>query len=161
MPDPQKYIAIEIGGSKEHIWKRFRKKLVDNIDKLLDFEIDSEKGSTLREEAKKFTSALLNYGKSKLSAPGINNEKTLAEIEELYSKREKSLAEARKIHAEADLLEFSLRIQKLKTALKLAKVVLPRGKRHAVFLKDIDLFLDVVRSIEEEKGIPSDDQELI
>jgi len=146
----EKYIRIDVAGKDEKLWSRLRSKLIDTIDKLLDTELDTVRGTSIREEAAKFTSALLDYGKSKLLKPGIDNEKTIAEIEELYSKKQMNIAEVRKINAEAESIEISNKIKKLRFVIGAAKAILTgnTSPENLLFIKDIDSFLQVLKELE-------------
>lgn len=153
MSEEQKeFVKIEIGGKDEHLWQKLRVKFGEVISSILDTIIDDTTNSTLRDEAKKFTSALLDYGKSKLNKPGIDNEKTLAEIDLLYTQKQKTIAETRKIHAEANNIELSNKIKSIKVALTAYKLVLLKetGSQEIVFVKDIDEFINTLKLIEEQ-----------
>ncbi|MDN5200168.1 hypothetical protein QQ008_02320 [Fulvivirgaceae bacterium BMA10] len=127
--------------------------MIQVVKEFLDFTIDHENKSTIKDEARVFTTALLDYAKQKLAKPGIDNQKTLAEIEEIYARRQRELAEARKTNAEAEKIEFETSIRKLKVALGSAKVLLigKQGGEEILFLKQIDNFLDVLKEFELEK----------
>lgn len=152
MKNNSKYLRVDVGGENDHLWAMLRHKLIEAISKLLDSEIDTSRHSTLRQEAEKFTSALLNYGKSKLLKPGIENEKTIAEIEQLYSLKQKNLAEIRKINAESEAIELATRIKKLKFIIDAAKIIMTGsdGKESLLFIKNIDNFLLALAAIEQD-----------
>lgn len=149
--DSPKYLRVDVAGQDERLWTVLRHKLIIAINKLLDSEIDAVHHTTLKEEAQKFTSALLDYGKNKLLKPGIDNEKTIAEIEQLYSQKQKNLAEARKINAETDAIELATRIKKLRFIMETAKLIVTgnEGDESLLFIKNIDNFLLAVGSIEQ------------
>lgn len=135
----------------EQIWIKLRNKLLDAITKFLDFEIDPVKQSSLREEAQKFTSALLDYGKSQLNKPGIDNQKSLAEIEELYSKAQRNNAETRKINAEAAAIELDNRIKTLQLVLAATKTMIVNqpGQESNHFITDIERFQGLLEVFQE------------
>ena len=120
----QKFVKIELEGKDNNLWKNLQSKLIGVINNFLDSVIDHKNESTIREEAKKFTSALLDYGKNKLEKAGLDNEKIVAEVDLLYSQKEKQFAEARKLHAEADLIELQTNVKKLKIALSSMKLLM-------------------------------------
>ena len=115
--ESQKFVRVEVAGKSSELWSKLRGKLLEVIDQILDTVIDSDKHTTLKQEAQKFTSAILDYGKQKLAQPGYENEKTIAEVELLYSQKQRELAEARKVNAEADKLELDNTIRKLRVFL--------------------------------------------
>lgn len=151
----KKVIKIEVEGEDKVLWKKLKPKLIEAMTKFLDVIIDNENDTTIREEAKKFTSALLDYGKQKLNKAGIDNEKTLAEIDLLYSQKEKEVAEARKIHAEADALEIENTIKRLKLSLIGVKLLMvgENGNEEAIFLKQVDEFLRAIEEMGKGQGL--------
>jgi hypothetical protein len=155
--DIHTFLRIEVSGEDGELWKKLRSKLVQAITNFLEFEIDPIKHSSIKEEAQKFTSALLDYGKSKLNKPGIDNDKTLAEIEEIYGKVQKTRAEARKINAEASAIELQNVIRKLKIALGAARVLMvgsPEAET-VLFLKEIESFKQLLDVYEQgETSVP-------
>lgn len=149
----QKFVKIELEGKDNNLWKNLQSKLIGVINNFLDSVIDHKNESTIREEAKKFTSALLDYGKNKLEKAGLDNEKIVAEVDLLYSQKEKQFAEARKLHAEADLIELQTNVKKLKIALSSMKLLMigEANNEEIIFLKQIDVFLQTIKEIEGNK----------
>ncbi|MBK7391132.1 MAG: hypothetical protein IPI23_19305 [Bacteroidetes bacterium] len=92
---------IKLHGDDELLWEKLRQKLISVINTFLDNTIDFDKGTSVRDEVKKLASLTLNFAEEKLKKPGIENQKLLAEVDEIYSKIEKNKAEANKINVEA------------------------------------------------------------
>jgi hypothetical protein len=149
----EKMVGIKVGGINENLWSKLRSKLIDAINNLLDTEIDGITKTSFGEEIDQFTHSLLQYAKEKLKKPMVDNDKTIAEIQELYSRKQKNLAETRKIHAEAEAMELKNRIRKLKLILNTAKIVLHGnpGEEEILFIKDIDTFLLALNDIDSDK----------
>ncbi|MBT1690080.1 hypothetical protein [Dawidia soli] len=150
-----KFVRIEIEGLNAEKWYQLRTKFIRAIHKTLDTVIDHEHSSTLRDEAKKFTTELLNYGKAKLQRAGLENEELMAQVDLLYSQKEKELAEARKLHAEAEALEIRNNIRKLKLGIGGMKALMigETGKEEILFLKQMDHFLEILRDFEGDNNV--------
>lgn len=144
------YLRIDVGGENDRLWTVLRQKFIRLIEDMLDKEIDPVRHTTFKEEAERFTSALLDYGRSKLQKPGIDNEKKIAEIQELYSQRQKNIAETRKLHAETDAIELANKIRRLKLMLHTAKAIMTgtENNENLLFLKNMDGFLQALNAIE-------------
>lgn len=147
------FIKVEVQGKDSLLWGNLQPKLMEAIHHFLDTVIDHKNDSTIREEAQKFTSALLDYGKQKLQKAGLENEKIIAEVNLMYSQREKEIAETRKLHAEAASIELNTSMKKLKLGLIGMKAMMigNAGEEEFIFLKHIDEFISVIREIESEK----------
>jgi hypothetical protein len=145
-----KFIRIDLEGVDGEKWYHLRKKFVHAIHKTLDTVIDYDTGGTLRDEAKKFTTELLHYGKAKLQKAGLENNELMAQIDLLYSQKEKELAEARKLNAEAEALEIQNNIRKLKLSIGGMKALMmgEAGEEEILFLRQMDHFLEVLRDFE-------------
>lgn len=138
---------IPIRGKDQKIWSELKGKLMtklaQTVDNTLNSIIDPVEKTTLKEEINQFSHQLLGYAKAKLSEPGISNQKTIAEIETIYARRNREIAETRKIHAEADALEFDMAVKKLKLALGATKVFIACDKEDQetiIFIKQIEDF---------------------
>lgn len=148
----KKILNVGVAGKNPETWARLRDKLLEVIENILNTVIDTERNSTLKQEAQKFTSAVLEYGKQKLAQPGHENEKIIAEVDYLYSKKQRELAEARKINAEADKLELENSIRKLKLYLMTAKVIATKDDNDDIlFIKEINSFLEILNDINQHK----------
>jgi len=153
MDKKKKFIQIEIEGKDENLWAKMRSNLMKNIQSILDTTVDYRTNSSLKEEAQKFTSATLDFAKSKLNKAGFENEKIIAEVNQLITQREKEQAEARKTNAEAESIEIENKIKNLKLTLISYKFLLlgEQGEEEMLFLKNIDEFLAVIKVIEGNK----------
>jgi hypothetical protein len=149
------FIKVEVQGKDTSLWRTLQPKLIQTIHNFLNTVIDSERNTTIREEAKKFTSALLDYGKQKLEKAGLENDKIIAEVDLIYSQKEKEIAETRKIHAEADAIEFNTNIKKLRFSLLGIKVLMvgEKNEEELIFLKQVEEFISVIKEIEKENNL--------
>ncbi len=150
--DKINFIEVSVKGKSDAIWLPLKAKLLESVNSILDTVIDSKENTTIKEEVKELTSCLLKYAKAKLNNPAIENQKLLAEIETLYTKKNKEIAETRKINAEATAIEFQNKINSLSLSLQLAKVLMISSEDEGaiLYVKEIDGLIDVVKSI---KGI--------
>ncbi len=94
--------------------------------------------------------------KARLRKDVVANRKNEAEIAEIYerceherAKETKTRAEARKTNAEAEAQEFENCVRKLKTALRLTKVMLASqpGEEAVLFGKRIDAYLEALEDV--------------
>lgn len=154
MEDTKQFVKIDVAGKDEMSWQHYRYKFMSYINKILDSVIDHENNSTIRDEGKAFTSKVLDYAKQKLDKPRHDNAKTIAEIDLLYSQREKELAETRKINAEADKIEFENKIKKIRFALIGIKAMarFNEDEEIIVFVKEVEVFIESINAIESSKG---------
>lgn len=143
------YVEISVKGKSDLLWEKLRPKLHEAVNKFLDTVVDSSRKTTIRDEAKELTSSLLKYAKAKLNKPELENQKILAEIDNLYSSKQKDIAEARKIHAEADAIEFQNALNNLRMSLMLTKALLISNKdtNSILFIKEIEGLTEVVNTI--------------
>ncbi|NOT51252.1 MAG: hypothetical protein HOP10_08235 [Chitinophagaceae bacterium] len=144
------FISFHVGGKDEVLWKQLRHKLVQAINTFLDTVIEEETQSTIRQELKEFGTAILDYGKQKLKKAGIENDKILAEIELLFSEREKK-------NAETEAIKFETSLKKLIVAMAGTKVIMrgSAGKEELIFIKQIDDFLAILRDLHNnQKSLP-------
>lgn len=144
-------IRIDVSGFDEEKWGNFKSKFLAKLYEFMETELDPIKHTTIKEEIAMFTNKLLEYGKAKLSKPVIDNDKTIAEIEELYSRRLLNIAETRKTNAEADAIEMKNKIKKFKLLGTIAKVIIggKDDQESAAFTRDIENFLIAMNSLEE------------
>ena len=148
--EPRKKLTkVTLTGSDPMLWEKMRSKLLLVLDKSLETVINYETGTTVKEEAQEFTSALIKYGKNKLEKASIENDKLNAEVEEIYTKIKKEKAETRKINAEADRINLENRIREIKISLGSAKAMLIGNENNEdiIFIKKIDAFLNVLNDM--------------
>jgi hypothetical protein len=148
-------IRIESEGIDQEKWFHLRAKFIRAIHQTLDTVVDYENSSTLRDEARNFTTGLVKYGKAKLQKAGLENEEIMAQVDLLYSQKEKELAEARKLHAEAEALEIQNKIRKLKLGIGGLKALMmgDAGEEELSFLRQMDQFLETLRDFERNDNI--------
>lgn len=144
--EEKKYLKVDIAGRSPKVWNNLKEKMLIAINSFLDSTIDTIDNKTVRDEAKEFTHALLKYGKDKLAKAGLENDKILAEVDLLYSQKEKELAEARKLNAEAQRIEFDTAIKRLRLSLKMTKVMLigEPGEEALIMVKSVEQFIEVL-----------------
>jgi hypothetical protein len=142
LPEKQQFIRVDVTGKTASLWQALRPKLVQAMTDLLDAVIDDAHGTTVRDEMKQLTTALLDYAKANLARPGLENEQLEAQIRRLYVQMEIDRAEARKKHAEADTLEFNNKVRRLRLALGMAKAFLvgDASEEAVIFTAQIEAF---------------------
>ncbi len=142
LPDTR-YIRVDVRGDSEELWQKFRSKLLQGLNDLLDAVVDPESGTTLREETQNLAAAVLNHAKARLARPGVEIEKLEAEIHRLYTQAEADLADARKKRAEAAALEFDTKVKRMRLFLGGAKALLTgdEGEEAVLFGTQIDTFI--------------------
>ena len=143
------FVEVSVQGKSEVLWVALKQKLLASVNSFLDTVIDKNTGNTIKEEAQELTSLLLKFAKDHLSKPGLENQKIIAEIEELYSSRNKKIAETRKINAEAGSIELKNRVNSLKISLGLTKVLMvgSTDENAVVFFKEIDSLLSMIDNL--------------
>lgn len=153
--DEKRLLKIDLVGKDQNLFANLKGKLIKMVDKVLDSSIDVSSDSTVKEELQKFTSLGLNFAESKLKKASIENDQIIAEIQEKLSIIQKNKAESRKINATARTIEFDQSLKELTFTLKMTKaIILGEGDDEALaFTKQIDIFLEVIRSLNETKSI--------
>jgi len=154
-PDSKKsFINIQVSGESESLWKQLRHKLILTIDNFLDATIDYENNSSIRDEARKLTSALIDNAKGRLKKPGLENEKLIAEIDNLYLKKEREIAETRKINAQADELEFRNALRRLRLSLGMAKAMMlgEPSEENLLLSQQLDAFIEILNEEGDKKS---------
>ena len=153
--DDKRLLRVDLVGKDEKLFANLKGKLIKMVDRVLDSSLDVNSDLTVKDELQKFTSLGLNYAESKLKKANIENDQILTEIQEKLSLIEKNKAEARKINATAKSIEFEQSLKELTFTLKMTKaIILGEGNDEALaFTKQIDLFLEVIKSLNEMKSI--------
>ena len=151
--DKKTMLRVSVSGKNSVNWSIYKDKFLEKAAGLLDTVINFEDGSTIKEEAKQFSTELLKYAKEKLKEPGIQNQKTLAEIDKIYSEREREFAETRKLNAEAREIELKNKITELKLSLGIMKAMLigVTDEESIIFLKQIESFRKTINEFSIEK----------
>ncbi len=149
--DTKRILRIDLVGKDENLFQNLRSKLIETVNKVLDASIDVNSNQTVKDELRNLASLGLDFAKSKLAKPGIENDKMLAEIEEKISVIEKNNAETRKLNVEARKLEFDQSLRELTFALRMSKALinLEEGDEAIAFTKQINVFLEAVNSLKE------------
>ncbi|WP_067151845.1 hypothetical protein [Pseudotamlana agarivorans] len=153
--DEKRLLRIDLVGKDENLFANLKGKLIKMVDKVLDSSLDVNSDLTVKEELQKFTSLGLNFAESKLKKASIENDHIITEIQEKLSIIQKNKAEARKINATARTIEFDQNLKELTFTLKMTNaLILGEGNEEALaFTKQIDVFLEVIKSINEMNSI--------
>jgi hypothetical protein len=148
-PAPGAMLRVDVRGKSQELWAGLRSKLMAKVQEVLNSTLDHKRGTTVREEAREFTAALLDFAKAKLQMPVVEVEKAAAEVAKLYAERQKELAEADKIHAEADAIRLETNIRELTLTLALTKAMLvgEPGEEAVLLGRQVDAFLEAVRDL--------------
>lgn len=147
----KKLTKVSVSGADSVLWNKLRNKLIQVLDRSLDTIINYDTGATIKDEAKEFSSAVIQFGKEKLKKASIENDKINAEIEEIYTKIKKEKAETRKINAEADQINLDNQIKAIRITLGSAKALLigSADNEDILFVKKVDAFLDVLKELKQ------------
>ena len=125
---------VWLGGA----WDSLGPKLQSALDQVLDTVVDHRRQSTVREEAQNLISDSIQNLKERLAKPGLENAELAAKAAKLLAEAEERKSVAAKTHAEADAIEFSTIIQKLRLLLEAEK---------AMRAESPDAFLAVLREM--------------
>jgi len=98
--------------------KKLIPKLQTTIGRILDSVIDTEKGTTVRDEALDILKESISHLKEQLRQKGLQNEEITARVSKLLAEAENQRATARKARAESEQIEFMNTIQKLRLVLE-------------------------------------------
>jgi hypothetical protein len=147
--EEKKYIEINLAGKDDELWKSTQAKFMKYLNHILDFELDPVSHATVKENLGNFTHDALDYFKSKLNAPGINNLKVQAEIEESYNRIEYQKQQTRALELDNQKREFDLRMHRIKTVLSLFKALSHKSAdgEQLLFIKNLDNFLGTIESM--------------
>jgi hypothetical protein len=147
------WIRVDVRGKTEAVWASLREKLIVAIGQVLDsITEEQDKGDWFKATSREFTSALLGHAKERLARAGLENAKIEAEVAEIYAKRERELAEARKVHADADAREFKTSLDRLRLMLGATKAMLigEKGKEALLLGRQLKAFLEVVNELSQD-----------
>lgn len=103
--------------------RSLQEKIFKQMKALLDAELPTHPGTTLREELGSIATNALGHMKAVLDKPGKQNEKISAEVTKILAEAEKIFAETRKIHMEADTIamqNYRTRLEFLRELRKMA-----------------------------------------
>lgn len=146
----KKQIArIDVRGKDPRRWEQVRERLVVRISAMLDATLDHEDNTTVREEAKKFTSHMLEFARQRLQREGLENDKIEAEVSRIYAERTRELAEADRLSAEANEKRRKTALAELCAQLCMAKILIigDQGEEAVLFGQQIDEFLRLVKEM--------------
>lgn len=142
-----KFIRVEIAGNSGKLWLQNREKLLSEISDLLEWS-DPESLQKLKKATT--SSAVLVQGAIRDFNSTLENDKMRAEIEGLFAKAERENAEAVKIRAEANSIQFATKVRKLKLTVRVYKIFLQSDMSAdaLLFCSMLDQLNDVLKEIE-------------
>lgn len=147
------FLKVEVAGKNKALWESsgIREKFMQLSTKIIDTVVNFEDNTTVGEEAKQISTELVKYAKEKLKRVGYENERIQAEIDEIYSRARKCEAETRKINAETRRVELETKLRELKLSIGIMKALLvgEGDEDSIVFVKKIDVLLEVLKDFEE------------
>ncbi len=152
-PEKNSLLEVRVRGNDLVLWREKRGKFIEMIGKaveaLMEKIIDPINKTTVKEEAQQLISLALNHVKARSGKPGIENEKTIAEIQEVYAKIEEISINNRKNLAVAEAQEFKNFLNRLEFSLGSTKIMLSSEKddESIIFTKQISDWMELVRSI--------------
>ncbi|GBE29645.1 ORF6N domain protein [bacterium BMS3Bbin04] len=98
-------------------------KLQRALEHVLDSVVDTQKQTTVRQEAQTLISESIQHLKERLKSRGLENEEITAHITKLLAEAEKERALAAKTRVETETLEFALIVKKLRLLLEVQKTL--------------------------------------
>lgn len=104
--------------------KELLPKLQTTISRMLDTVIDTEKGTTVKDEALDILKESIGHLKEQLKQKGLQNEEITARVTKLLAEAENQRAAARKTRAESEQLEFINTIRKLRLVLETQLIII-------------------------------------
>ena len=102
-------------------WDSLGPRLQRALDQVLDTVVDHRRQSTVREEAQNLISDSIQNLKERLAKPGLENAELAAKAAKLLAEAEERKSVAAKTHAEAEAIEFSTIVKKLRLLLEAEK----------------------------------------
>ncbi len=148
-----RFLSLNVSGKDAGLWISLREKLIAAIQGLLDQVVDQSTGETVTEAGQALLASAVDSLKATLKKRGIENSEIEARVLQIYAVREKTLAEARKIDAEAEQIRLTSSIEKLKIALMAHRAFLvgEKGEEAVVFAEQADEFLKSLVELTETK----------
>ncbi len=122
-------------------------RLAQAMEQVMDTVIDAKKGTTIAEEVQDIISESIDHLKSRLKKAGLENEEIAARITKLLAEAARERAEARKVNAETEQLEFFVMTRKLKLVLE-AQTLLFQGE--VVEEKQLQSFIQLLNRYAKE-----------
>jgi hypothetical protein len=118
----QALVSVKSAGSKTPnvamLQKELLPKLQTTIDRMLNSVINTETGTTVKDEALDILKESIGHLKEQLRHKGLQNEEITARVTKLLAEAENQRAAARKTRAESEQLEFMNTIRKLRLVLE-------------------------------------------
>lgn len=147
-------LKIKLRGKNPDLWKSLRHKFLTQLESILETVINFENSGTVRDELKNVSSELLKFTKEKLRRPGFENQKVLAEIDDLYSSSQHKLAQARMVNAQAKEVELKNKLLELKMSLAIvhASLIGESDEESLVFIKRIEMVKLLLSEISPTQG---------
>ena len=99
-------------------------KLQATIDRMLYSVIDTETGTTVKDEALDILKESIGHLKEQLRNKGLQNEEITARVTKLFAEAENQRAAERKTRAESEQLEFMNTIRKLRLVLEAQLIII-------------------------------------
>lgn len=131
-------------------------KIEEAVDKVLDTVIDTDRGTTVRQEAESLLSDSIQHLHAKLKKSGLENEEIVARITKLLAeaqteraKEEKTRQEARKTKAEAEHRELVVMVRKLRLLLATQKFMLG-DETASVLTGRVDVLIKTLEDLSRE-----------
>lgn len=146
------FLKVKVAGKNKALWETdIREKFIELFKNLMDTVINFDDNKTIGEETKEISTHLIKHVKERLKRAGYENDKILAEIEEIQARTKKTYAEARKISAEARKEELAQKLKYLKLKLGIMKAMLieETDSESIIFIKKIDVLFEVLKEFDE------------
>jgi hypothetical protein len=121
--EKREFLKVDLEGGDSELWKKLRDKLTSLVMELLDFNVDKEQADYTNQELDKIKETLLNYSKSPSQGSNLKQFKLMAEIECILANKAKTLAEAKKLDAEAAQRKLVTTKERLRLALGITKAL--------------------------------------
>ena len=122
-------------------------KLQTTIGCIFESVVDTEKGTTVKDEALDILKESISHLKERLKQKGLQNEEITARVSKLLAEAENQRATARKTRAESEQIEFLSTIRKLRLVLEAQLIMAseedPKDKQKLKEL--IEVLKDVVK----------------
>lgn len=144
--EEERFLEVRVRGKNPVLFAAMRLKFLEKAQEMLDTVINFDTNATMRDEAKKFSSELLNYAHETLRKKGYENIKILEEINKMQAESNRQYAEIRKLNAESRAIELKNMISELKLSIGMIKVFAHNENDEAsiLFMKNIEDFYQFI-----------------
>ena len=123
MTDQSELVAIELAGKNPEAFDRLFGKLTETIERSIETLSGRDTSPGVSSAIQDVASIAKSFAKAKLEKPSIENQHLIAQISSEYAAAEERLANARKLHAEADSVEIDNVLKRLNTAIRMANLL--------------------------------------